>query len=135
MAIADETSGEVHHEIGDAAVPSVFDLSDILQLVVHGLDERAFACDIVFRSLPRNALVASHANPSVEGSLISRDLADLDGISLRKPMPNLSFPSSRGIRETSSSGAIPLGFPMVYPVGAHVHQRNVVQSTSLSEMI
>ena len=55
-----------------------------------------------------------------------------EGVSLHKPMPDLSFPSSR-IRETSSSGARPSGFPMVYPVGEHGYQRNVVQSTSLSE--
>ncbi len=43
MAIGDQPTEQVHHEVVDTAMARVFDLGNILQLIKDGLDEGSLA--------------------------------------------------------------------------------------------
>jgi hypothetical protein len=43
MAVSDQVSNKVDHEVGNAAVSGVLDLGDVLELVIDGFDDSALA--------------------------------------------------------------------------------------------
>ena len=41
MTVGDQPCNQMHHKAGDTAVPGMFNLADVLQLIIDGLDQDA----------------------------------------------------------------------------------------------